>query len=85
MYGSASALEAVSLKAATVLPILLFQKPSKKPKSKDHIRCLERRLASWSNGNLEELVREGKTLQQRLPIEMDQPEPTPIWPIPSLI
>ena len=66
-HGSASTLEAVALKAATVLPILLLQEPSKKSKTKDHTKCLERRLASWSNGNLEELVREGGTLQQRLP------------------
>ena len=66
-YGSASALEAVALKAPTVLPILLLQKPNKRSKTKDHTKCLERRLASWSNGDLEELVREGRTLQQRLP------------------
>ena len=65
-YGSASTLEAVALKAATVFPILLLQKPSKRSKTKNH-KCLERRLASWSNGDLEELVREGRTLQQRLP------------------
>ena len=66
-YGSASTLEAVALKAATVLPILLLQKPSKRSKTKDHTKCLGRRLASWSSGDLEELVREGRTLQQRLP------------------
>ena len=66
-YGSASMLEAVALKSATVLPILLLQKPSKASKAKDHTKCLERRLASWSNGNLEELVREGRSLQPRLP------------------
>ena len=67
-YGSASALEAVSLKAAIVLCILLLQKPSKRSKTKDHIKCFERRSASWSNGDLEELVREGRTIQHRLPI-----------------
>ena len=45
-YGSASTLEAVALKAATVLPILLLQKPSKRSKTKHHTKCLERRLAS---------------------------------------
>ena len=33
-YGSASMLETVALKAATVLPILLLQKPSKRSKTK---------------------------------------------------
>ena len=45
-YGQASALESVALKAATVLPILLLQKPCKRSKAKEHIRCLERRLTS---------------------------------------
>ena len=53
--------------AATVFPILLLQKPSKGSKAKDHIACLERRLVSWANGNLDDLVREGKAIQQRLP------------------
>jgi len=82
-FGSASMLETVALKAATVLPILLLQKPSKRSRTKDHIRCLERRLASWQNGNLEELVRKVE-LYSRGSLELDRPEPTPIWPVPSL-
>ena len=65
-YGTASALEPVALKAAIVLPILLLQKPSKKSKTKEHIQCLERRLTSWSNGELEELLKEGRAVQHRL-------------------
>ena len=65
-YGSASALELVALKATIVLPILLLQKPSKTSKSKEHIACLERRLSLWLSGELMELVREGRALQQRL-------------------
>ena len=64
---SSSVLEAVALKAATVFPILLLQKPSRASKTKDHINCLERRLASWSNGDLNELMMEGRVLQLRLP------------------
>lgn len=66
-FGSASTLEIVALKAAIVFPILLLQKPSRASKSKDHIICLERRMASWAIGDLVELVREGRVLQQRLP------------------
>lgn len=65
-YGSASALESVALKAAVVLPILVLQKPSRTFKTKQHI-LLERRLGLWSNGDLDELVREGRAIQQRLP------------------
>ena len=66
-FGSSSSLEAIALKAAIVFPILLLQKPSKGSKTKVHITCLERRLASWTNGDLDELVREGRAIQQRLP------------------
>ena len=66
-FGSASALESVAIKATIVLPILLLQKPSKVSKTKDHVRCLERRLQHWVNGDLEELTREGRTIQHRLP------------------
>ena len=66
-FGSASALKSVALKATIVLPILLLQKPSKTSKTKDHIKCLERRLQLWLEGDLEELVREGRAIQQRLP------------------
>ena len=40
----AFALESVALKAATVLPLLVLQKPHRRSKPKDHIGCLERRL-----------------------------------------
>ena len=50
-YGSASTLESVALKAAIVFPILLLQKPSKGSKAKNHIKCLEKRLITWSNGD----------------------------------
>ena len=57
-FGSTSSLKIIALMAATVFPILLLQKPSKGSKTKDHIACLERRLVSWANGNLDDLVRE---------------------------
>ena len=66
-FGSASTLESIALKAATVLPILLLQKPSRASKTKHHIECLERRMQLWSNGDLDELMREGRAIQKRLP------------------
>lgn len=66
-YGSASALESIALMAAIVLPILLLQKPSRTSKTKQHIALLARRFGLWSNGDLDELVREGRAIQQRLP------------------
>ena len=85
VYGSASTLEAVALKAATVLPILLLQKPSKRSKTKDHTKCLERRLASWSNGGPGRACKGRVELYSRGFLGIDQLEPTPTWPVPLLI
>lgn len=49
-----------------VLPILLLQKPSRSSKAKDHIACIERRLPLWRDGQLDDLLAEGRTLQERL-------------------
>ena len=65
-FATSSALESVALKAATLMPILLLQKPARKSKAKDHITCLERRLNTWREGDLNELLREGRTIQQRI-------------------
>ncbi len=54
-FAEASALEAVALKAATIMPILLLQKPAKKSTAKDHTKCLQRRLNTWREGDLMEL------------------------------
>ena len=43
-----------------------IQKPARKSKAKDHITCLERRLDMWRAGDLNELMREGRTIQQRI-------------------
>ena len=66
-FATCSALESIALKAATLMPILLLQKPVCKPKAKDLTSCLERRLNTWSKGDLIELMREGRTIQQRIP------------------
>ena len=66
-FATRSALEGVALKAATVLPILALQKPSRSSKNKDHVACLERRMPLWLDGNLAELLSEGRTIQCRLP------------------
>ena len=58
-FASASALESIA--------ILLLQKPHKASKTKEHITCLERRLKKWKEGNLNDLVLEGRAIQQRLP------------------
>ena len=61
-----SALESIALKAVSVVCILVLQKPSRNSKEKDHIHHLERRLTLWRDGNLDELVCEGRVIQSRL-------------------
>ena len=66
-YAEGSALEPIALKATTVMSILLLQKPSRNSKSRDHSACLERRLRAWTEGDINNLILEGRTLQNRLP------------------
>ena len=69
-YAEGSALEVIALKATTIMPILLLQKPHKSSKSREHVICLfffERRLMTWKTGDIEGILHEGRTIQQRLP------------------
>ena len=67
-YGAASALKSITLKAAIVFSILLLQKPRKWSSERSmHTIFLERRLKSRFSGDLEELLKEGRALQQCLP------------------
>ena len=51
-FAERTALESIALKATTVMSVLLLQKPSHKSKPKDHSACLERRLRSWTEGDV---------------------------------
>lgn len=44
----------------------LLQKPRQKSKQQEHITCLERRFKLWEDGNISELLSEGRTIQSRL-------------------
>ena len=65
-FASASALESIALKAATILPTLLLQKPQRASKAKEHTACLERRLRPWKEGDLNNLLLEGRAIQSRI-------------------
>ena len=56
----------VALKVLHVMLDLLLQKSTKNPKSKDHLKSLERKLEIWKEGNISELFEEGKAIQNRL-------------------
>jgi len=62
-----SPLDTLAFKAIMIMPNLLLQKPFKSSKTRDHVKTLERRLNSWKNGNLDDLVAECQTIQDNLP------------------
>ena len=66
-FATCSALEPIALKAATILPLLLLQKTHRSSKTKDHINSLVKRLELWKLGDLTNLLREGRAIQDRLP------------------
>ena len=63
VYADVSTLESVALTTAMVMPALLLQKPNAKSKAKDHAQHLECRLQQWSEGDLEGLMSDGRTIQ----------------------
>ncbi len=69
-FDDGSCLERVSMKAITLIQILLLQKPSKRSKMKDHICHLKRRLVQWSSGDIIQLLDEGRCIQTRLRSQM---------------
>jgi len=67
-YGNSSSLECIALKAAMVMCVLLLQNPHKVAKTKDFTSSLERRLDLWRQGQIAELLNEGKVIQQCLSV-----------------
>ena len=65
-FGDRSALECITFKAAAVIVPLLLQQCVGKPNYGENRRHLARRLELWEAGNIDELLREGKTIQDRL-------------------
>ena len=60
-------LKDISIEAVMTMPMLLLQKPSLKSKAKDHSECLNRRLNLWVEGKFDDLMRESRTIQNKLP------------------
>ena len=60
------------MKAISIMPALLLQKPSKNSKAKDHTKALERRLKIWKRGDFSDLFDEAKVIQSRLPKPSDK-------------
>ena len=56
----------ITFKAIKVIPILLLQKPSRKLKSKDHLKSLENRMKLSHVGEIMELLKEAENIQKYL-------------------
>ncbi len=63
-YGECSTLESITLRAM-ILPILPLLNPHAQSKTKDHVACLQRCLTTWRTGDIDALVREGRTIQSQ--------------------
>ena len=61
-----SDLEIKALKSLMIMPGLLLQKTSLNSNSKENSETLKRILSLWNNGQLDQLVFEGKTIRDRL-------------------
>ena len=61
-YGEGSALEFIALKAVMIMPALLLQKPHCSSKASEHATCLQCRLISWKEGDIDTLICEGRTI-----------------------
>ena len=57
-----SALESFSLKGITVISILLLRKQARNSKAQEHLTCLERCMKTWLDGDVNNLVLEGRSL-----------------------
>ena len=62
----------VALKLLMIMPALLLQKPKYKSKTKQHAECLTRRMMKWENGEFDELLRECKVIQSKIPSSSDK-------------
>lgn len=58
--------KSIALTTVLVLPNLLLQKPSGSSKTADHRKLLEERLECWESGKLDELIKDGLTIQRKL-------------------
>ena len=61
--GEKSALECIALKATMLFYTLLLQKPHVSASSKDIVNCLQHWLPLWKQGNIDDLLLEGRTVQ----------------------
>ena len=65
-YAEGSQIESFALTAAMILPSLILQKPYSGSKAKEHVKCVDRRMILWRDGDIDSLLQECLTIQQHL-------------------
>ena len=65
-FAEGSQIESFTLTAAMILPSLILQKPYPGSKAKEHLKCIERRMTQWRDGDIDSLRQECLTIQQHL-------------------
>ena len=63
-YAEGSQIELFTLTAAMTLPSLILQKPYPVSKTKEYVKCIERRMTQWRDGGIDSLHQECLTIQQ---------------------
>ena len=70
-FASESALESVAMTAATTFPALM---PHTKSKVQEHIASLRRRLSLWEEGEIAELLKEGRAIYSKIIAKFNSPQ-----------
>ena len=65
-YAEGSQIESFSLTAVMILPFLILQKPFLGCKTREQVKCIERCMIKWQDGDIDSLLQEGCTIQQHL-------------------
>ena len=73
-YADRSTLECVAITAMMLIPHILLQSLPRKCSHRELSQCLSRRLEAWKEGKIDELMHEGRTLQQHLHKPSKQPK-----------
>ena len=65
-FATCSTLESIALKSVNVACVLLLQCTHSRAKSSDSSNCLSHRLDLWHDGQISELLLEGRSIQQTI-------------------
>ena len=74
LFANKTRWERIALLLLHVFIPLMLQKPSAKSKPKDNAKYLSKRLLSWSVGDLDSLMSEGKEIQKRMKKSIERKE-----------